>query len=1389
MRNIAVIVCIAALAGYGAEYSRVSCEKECTSGSALCCQLLQKRVEHRTPPSDCAKTLKVKFALDGAVKGEDAVVVVKDGVAVVRAGRVRGLVYGAGLLLRTISYGRQTFSVDDGECRFEPKKSLRMGYLARHFHNWYHLAGADEMLEYIDDLVLMGLNAFNYQYFYPEVNLAGSTPEERATFEAVSAKMLARIRALDCGFCENGGSNQVPLDSPEEFRGVPNSDPKRGNIGFNACPSKPGGMEFICNFRKKRLQELEGLKVDYFNHWPFDEGGCECEQCKPWGGNGFLRLIEHLHALNEKAHPHAKTMVSTWVFHDDDWAGLYKWLENIDWVDYILADSHREFPKYPLEHPVPKGIPIVTFPEISMWGRDPWGGYGATALPKRFARLFHQAERVTGGFMIYSEGIYEDINKWIVNGLYVNPKADPDELLRQYARYELPGTNPEDFVRLCEIYEANHVFPQGRTRPVFTSIDENDAELSEYRRRAYEADRVVERMDRELLSSFRESWRWRLVYLRAKIDREIFDHRSAMPETARSYFEEVVKIFHAERQLEEWRKTGKGGYTSPHFHAPAEVKDMTLGGSLWIAVPEQPVKTLERKPMSEMVKSIPGASIFVKKVVVAKPIAVAWWTVTGQGVFDAFINGNRVGGDILKPGFTHTSRTRQSFTYDVTELLKEGDNILSAEVSAGWWRDLIACYTGKESAFRARLVVQYRDGTYESFVTDGSWEGAVTGPVKAASIFEGEVYDAREGCSGFVPVKVTDEFKGNIVSANAAATVVLREDLALKPISAYVWRDVAGTDKNRFGTVVRDRKYAAGEEIVLEPGEHLVVDFGQNAAAVPRFTASAERGVTLTMRPAEMLNDGDGLKSRGNDGPGGSVYRANLRSLAKDGAQLAYTFAGRERESFMPRYTFFGYRYVAVEATGKVRLARLESVPVSSIAARNEVGAIVTGDESLNRLIANIYWGQLSNYLSVPTDCPQRDERLGWTADTQVFCAAATRNADICGFLSKWMGDMRDSQRESGAFPGVAPQVGPFGNESMRIGWSDAGIIVPYTMWKRYGDTEILRGNFAAMAKFMDHVNETRYHHDAIKGESGLYQWADWLSMEDLETCSSRAFVLDDKGNRVRPKDEAIRYWDYLGGCYWLWDARMMAEMAEAVGKDAAPCRRMASEAFAYLKANFFSASDGMILERFRTMQTPALFALKLGLVEGAAKDNTIAQLRKCIVDSGACLRTGFLGTSILMETLTENGLTDVAYSLLLNHAFPGWLYSVDQGATTIWERWNSYTKESGFGPVSMNSFNHYSYGAVLEWMYSTMAGIRPDPKSSGFRHFILAPIPDRRIGFCKASYRSASGLIKSEWRFSDSGKCKWCFTIPDGTSATVIFPDAEAMEYSSGDYELTYCP
>ena len=558
------------LAVLGGAFSRISCDVSFLPPERqFVAELLSSRIEARTPPSDQAQTLSVRFLLDANISGENATITVKGCQATVAAGRFVGLVQGTGALLRRIRYGRKTFSLDDGTYAFAPKKGLRMAYFARHFHNWYHYATAEELTTYIDDLVLAGHNAFNFQYAYPTADRAVDTEEEKRRFADVSEKALARVHALDCGFCAGGGSNQAPLDSPEELRGVPNSDRKRGNLGFNVCPAKPGGMDYLCEYRQRQLKELAGGRMDYFIYWPFDEGGCECDRCRPWGGNGFLKLIERYEALNKAAHPAAKTIISTWVFHDDDWAGLYKWLETYNGVDYILADSHTDFPKYPLEHPVPKNIPVVTFPEISMWGRAPWGGYGATAMPKRFERLFRQAESISGGFMCYSEGLYEDINKEVVNGLYIDPAAKVDDLLRIYASYYLPGTDPEDFVQLCDIFETNHQFPGGHSRPRFNDVPADSAELAACRRRASDACRIAARMNGKLFPAFRSSWRWRLIYLRAMIDGEILAAREAAPESARLYFDELVKIYHAERQLADWRRTGKAGYTTPQYPAPA----------------------------------------------------------------------------------------------------------------------------------------------------------------------------------------------------------------------------------------------------------------------------------------------------------------------------------------------------------------------------------------------------------------------------------------------------------------------------------------------------------------------------------------------------------------------------------------------------------------------------------------------------------------------------------------------------------------------------------------------------------------------------------------------------------------------------------------------------
>ena len=802
--------------------------------------------------------------------------------------------------------------------------------------------------------------------------------------------------------------------------------------------------------------------------------------------------------------------------------------------------------------------------------------------------------------------------------------------------------------------------------------------------------------------------------------------------------------------------------------AAAALFDVAAGGECeWISVPSAPVCTNVVKVDS---RAADGTSWFARTFTNAADVASAKWTVAGLGVFDVFVNGERVGDDFLKPGFTHCAKTKYSFSYDVTKLLKRGAsdaNTLAAEVSAGWWRDKIVTpsesqgFFGKKSAFRGELELVYADGRRETVATDaGSWRCGVAGSVVHAAIFDGEEFDARvkdpvlgEGLSEKPEANV--EFKGELLPTGGAE-VALRRDLAM-----------------------------ARGPFSLKRGDTLVVDFGQNSSAVPEFRFKASRGTVLTALPAEMLNDAD-KGQRGCDGPRGSVYRANLR-MPQNGMRIVYTFAGDGMETYMPRFSFFGYRYLSITATGDVEIDSVVSVPVTSIRKEMETGRIETGDKTLNRFIANVYWGQLSNYLSVPTDCPQRNERLGWMADTQVFCEAASFNADVYGFLRKFMRDVRDSQHENGSFPSVAP-FAQYGNESMRVGWADAGVIVPYTMWRQYGDARIVEENWEAMSRYVSYVERTGYDFAAIKDDCANGQYADWLSFEDYEPCNGTGYIRDAYGNR-QPRPEAVVYWNYLGGCYWLMDARMMAEMAAATGRasEAARWKRSGEAALAHLRGRFVDGSDGMLIVPFRHLQGAALFALHCGILERRdAIEATKAAYRKNLADHGGCNQTGFLGTSILMKTLTDNGMVDVAHDLLLNHKFPSWLYSVDQGATTVWERWNSYTKKDGFGPVGMNSFNHYAYGAVLSWIYRTVAGIASDSSAPGFKRIVMAPKPDRRLGFVKAEYRSAAGLVKSAWRY-DGDRWTWEFEVPEGATARVTMPgETVSKDYAAGRHVLT---
>ena len=795
-----------------------------------------------------------------------------------------------------------------------------------------------------------------------------------------------------------------------------------------------------------------------------------------------------------------------------------------------------------------------------------------------------------------------------------------------------------------------------------------------------------------------------------------------------------------------------------------------------------------------------GASWFTTTVKNSGKVVSARWMTTALGVYELFLNGKPVGeSDALKPGFTHPGKTRISYTYDITGAFNKAagsENTLSAQVTPGWWADKVVTphghngMVGRKPAFRSVLELTFADGSTRLLGTDTeNWTAGIAGPVTHAGIFDGESYDARIRPGYATPEllktpEVNGEFSGEIVPA-AGAEVCYRYDLALKPVEAYIYKDTEGAVEGEFGKVVRLREFNDGGSFSLSAGETLVIDFGQNAAAVPEFVFQAAEGTTLTCLPGELLNDGNGAEARGMDGPEGSVHRTNLRAHT-DCFRLDYTFGpSKGWVKYMPRCTFFGYRYLSITTDAAVHFSSIRSIPVTSITAEMETGTLTTGNKDINKLISNTVWGQRSNYLSVPTDCPQRNERQGWTADTQVYAETGSFFADTDSFLRKWMRDMRDTQTESGSFLSVAP-LAQNGLDAMRFGWADAGVIVPWIVWKQFADTGIVEENWDAMARYLSHVSDTRYRYELIEEETNHSQYADWLSFEALESAGKSAFAPRKANERWEPLPEAVEYWNYLGACYWAIDAGMMRDMAAATGRDSLKYEAMEQEAKAYIRGSFLNTDGSFKTEILNTMQTPALFALKLGLFEGEAKEAITKRLRDNFAAHAGCLQTGFLGTSILMQTLTENGMADIAWNLLFQRKNPSWLYSVDNGATTIWERWNSYTLESGMGPKGMNSFNHYAYGCVCEWLWETAAGIAADAAAPGFRHIIMKPVPDKRLGSIDAVYRSAAGTIRSTWKY-EGEVCTWTFTIPEGASASVTLPgENETRTYGPGSHVLT---
>ncbi|MBQ9777378.1 MAG: family 78 glycoside hydrolase catalytic domain [Clostridia bacterium] len=726
-------------------------------------------------------------------------------------------------------------------------------------------------------------------------------------------------------------------------------------------------------------------------------------------------------------------------------------------------------------------------------------------------------------------------------------------------------------------------------------------------------------------------------------------------------------------------------------------------------------------------------------------------TATALGIFDVYINGARVGNEELKPGWTDYHCRVFEFEYDVTSLCKE-ENLLTAAVSNGWWSGRISMgeYGWREPAFAAAIECFDEKGALlAEFVSGEDWQTTVGGRVLYADIWDGEYYDAtmpdvHEFPGGYV-WRPADVMQGELpaILPHVGEPVRVRPAFNQAPKSAVIYRDILpnGTD---FGEIspISTRVGAGCEKTLLRAGEKLVLDLGQEMVGCPQITLKAPRRAHVEITVAEMLND-SGDKARGNDGPKGSLYMANYRTAK---ARALYVAAGNGVEQYRPTYAFFGFRYFSITADADIEILDVKGLFIST--DMQETGSIETDNAEINRFIRNVFWGQRCNYLSIPTDCPQRDERLGWSGDTQMFSGAATYNANARGFLKKWLGDARDGQRVCDGYWDVIPVIEKLSRsgstKDAAVAWGDAGIIVPYTLYLKYNDVETLAEHYDSMERYMAYLIPTNGPHK---------RYGDWLAYE--------------------PTDE-----DYVCLAYYAYDACLMAKMAAALGKEDRAAHY--TDLFQRIKCEFNEkyVKDGALIV---CTQTAYLVALAFDLIEGEVREGAIKSLKQNIEANDYTLSTGFIGTSILAQTLSKVGLDELAYSLLLQTRDPSWLYSVRQGATTVWERWNSYTRERGFGAVNMNSFNHYAYGAVLEWMYAFAAGIRVDEQKPGFQHFILSPRPDTRtgdrlpagqkpIGSVRARYQSVAGEIESGWYFRE-GKLVYTCKIPEGTSARVEFP------------------
>ena len=699
---------------------------------------------------------------------------------------------------------------------------------------------------------------------------------------------------------------------------------------------------------------------------------------------------------------------------------------------------------------------------------------------------------------------------------------------------------------------------------------------------------------------------------------------------------------------------------------------------------------------------------------VAKPVTWARLYMTALGLYEARLNGSKVGDAVLAPGWTDYAQRVLYQSYDVTGSLRQGDNVIGAVIADGWHSGFVGfdpkragAHYGTAPELLAQLVIHFDDGTEEWVVTDGRWCGQF-GSIRHADLLMGEYHNMPCEPRGW-------DSPG---------------------FDATGWQDVRRRERDGRrlvadpGPPVRVVEEIAPRSIARDGAGRFIVDFGQNLTGWLRLRIDGPGGSHVRIRHAEVL------------AADGSLYTENLRTARQ--ADEVITPGGAA--TFEPRFTLHGFRYAEISGyPGDLAPADVAARVVHSDLPAT--GRFECSQAWLNQLFRNIDWGQRGNSISIPTDCPQRDERVGWLGDAQIFARTACYNRDAAAFFSKWLDDVTDAQFPSGAFPDIAPRMHL--DFAGAPAWGDAGVIIPWTIHKMYADTGILERHYSSMTAWMDFLG--RDNPDWLRSRNLGNSYNDWLSPGDDDTPP-----------------------ELLATAYWAYDAALMAEIAQAIGRDddAADYRAlMAKIQSAY--ADAFVSADGQVASG---TQTAYALSLHVQLIPDDLRESAAAHLVDAIARAGWRLTTGFVGVGYLLPVLSSNGHSSVAYRLLEQDDMPSWRYMVDHGATTIWERWDGWTEERGFQAPAMNSFNHYALGSVGEWLYRFVLGIEPAPGKAGFSRIALRPHPGGQLSWARGSYQSRWGLISAGWR-RDGGAFSYQVEVPPGVTGSVHLPSGDPYE------------